>query len=147
MIRLNEEHYKTFAITTQLNENFIFKKKAFLNWFSFVCFLTFVVQNLPARGRKTEKNKEMALLTIAERVHITETNDWVSRMTALQTKESRPRLFTTCFWKLYCFVVNIPFLSVFESSTRGSFTKKIVVKWICMNIITSNQWDVYIFIG
>jgi hypothetical protein len=26
------------------------------------CFAIFVVQNLPARGRKTEKNKEMAKL-------------------------------------------------------------------------------------
>jgi hypothetical protein len=25
----------------------------------FVCFATFVVQNLPTRGRKTEKNKEI----------------------------------------------------------------------------------------
>jgi hypothetical protein len=32
----------------------------FVNIF-LVCFATFVVQNLPARGRKTEKNKEMAL--------------------------------------------------------------------------------------
>jgi hypothetical protein len=26
----------------------------------FFCFATFKVQNLPARGRKTEKNKEVA---------------------------------------------------------------------------------------
>ena len=26
----------------------------------FVCFATAMVQNLPARGRKTDKNKEMA---------------------------------------------------------------------------------------
>jgi hypothetical protein len=30
--------------------------------FFFVCFATFMVQNLLARGRKTEKNKEVALL-------------------------------------------------------------------------------------
>jgi hypothetical protein len=35
--------------------------KSFILWkISFVCFATFVVQNLPARGRKTEKNKEVA---------------------------------------------------------------------------------------
>jgi hypothetical protein len=26
----------------------------------FLCFATFVVQNLPASGRKTDKNKEVA---------------------------------------------------------------------------------------
>jgi hypothetical protein len=36
-------------------------KKCILWKFSFVCFATFMVQNLPARGRKTEKNKEMAV--------------------------------------------------------------------------------------
>jgi hypothetical protein len=35
------------------------KKTLFIE--NFLCFATFVVQNLPARGRKTEKNKEMAL--------------------------------------------------------------------------------------
>jgi hypothetical protein len=35
--------------------------KKYILWkFSFVCFATFMVQNLPARGRKTEKNKEVA---------------------------------------------------------------------------------------
>jgi hypothetical protein len=33
----------------------------FLQNFSFLCFASFVVQNLPALGRKTEKNKEIAL--------------------------------------------------------------------------------------
>jgi hypothetical protein len=42
----------------QLNKNSI--NRRVLQTFSFVCFATFVVQNLPARGRKTEKNKEMA---------------------------------------------------------------------------------------
>jgi hypothetical protein len=37
-----------------------FHKKTFLIKFSFACITTFVVQNLPARGRKTEKNKELA---------------------------------------------------------------------------------------
>jgi hypothetical protein len=32
-------------------------KRHILQGFSYVCFVTFVVQNLPARGRKTEKNK------------------------------------------------------------------------------------------
>jgi hypothetical protein len=35
-------------------------KDVFCGGFSFVCFATFVVQNLPTRGRKTEKNKEVA---------------------------------------------------------------------------------------
>jgi hypothetical protein len=53
------QHYRTFAFTTQLiNENSL--KRCILWKFSFVCFATFVVQNLPARGRKTEKNKEVA---------------------------------------------------------------------------------------
>jgi hypothetical protein len=34
---------------------------------SFVCFATFMVQNLPARGRKTEKNKEVALYSFLKR--------------------------------------------------------------------------------
>jgi hypothetical protein len=42
----------------QLNENSV--RKCILWRFSFVCFATFVVENLPARGRKTEKNKEVA---------------------------------------------------------------------------------------
>jgi hypothetical protein len=37
-------------------------KRCIFRRFSFVCFATFKVQNLPARGRKTEKNKEVALL-------------------------------------------------------------------------------------
>jgi hypothetical protein len=45
----------------ELKENSI--KRRFLIEISFVCFATFVIQNLPAHGRKTEKNKEMALLT------------------------------------------------------------------------------------
>jgi hypothetical protein len=43
----------------QLNENSM--KRCILWRFSFVCFATFVVENLPARGRKTEKKKELAL--------------------------------------------------------------------------------------
>jgi hypothetical protein len=39
-------------------------KRCILLIFSFVCFATFVFQNLPARGRKTEKIKEMALAEI-----------------------------------------------------------------------------------
>ena len=42
----------------QLNKNSM--KRCILWRFSFVCFAPFVVQNLPARGRKTEKNKEVA---------------------------------------------------------------------------------------
>jgi hypothetical protein len=34
-----------------------FHKKTFLYNFSFVCFKTFVVPNIPARGRKTEKKQ------------------------------------------------------------------------------------------
>jgi hypothetical protein len=33
-------------------------KKTFLKQFSFVCFATFMSQNLPARGRKTEKQRD-----------------------------------------------------------------------------------------
>jgi hypothetical protein len=36
-------------------------KRHFLQIFYFVCFATFIVKNLPERGRKTEKNKEIAL--------------------------------------------------------------------------------------
>jgi hypothetical protein len=32
-------------------------KRCILWKFFFVCFATFMVQNLPTRGRKTEKNK------------------------------------------------------------------------------------------
>jgi hypothetical protein len=54
--------YKTFAIIKQLKDLFFFKN-VFLWKASFVSFATFVDQNLPARGRKTEENKEMALGT------------------------------------------------------------------------------------
>jgi hypothetical protein len=40
----------------KMNENSM--KRCILWRFSFVCFATFKVQNLPARGHKTEKNKE-----------------------------------------------------------------------------------------
>jgi hypothetical protein len=51
-------HYKTFAFTTQLYENSM--KRCFQQIFYFLCFATFMFQNLPARGRKTEKNKGIA---------------------------------------------------------------------------------------
>jgi hypothetical protein len=47
---------------------------AFFIEFFFVCFATFVVQNLPARGRKTEKNKEMALVI---ETHTLLSNSWI----------------------------------------------------------------------
>jgi hypothetical protein len=49
----------TFAVMIGLNKNSL--KRWFLLKFSFVCFPTFMVQNLPVRRRKTEKNKEVAL--------------------------------------------------------------------------------------
>jgi hypothetical protein len=44
-----------------------FKKKTLIFVEIFVCFSTFVVRNLPARGRKSEKNKEIALPEIIQK--------------------------------------------------------------------------------
>jgi hypothetical protein len=51
------ELYKTFAFTIQY-QNEKSMERCILLVFSFVCFATFMVQNLPAR--KIKKNKEMA---------------------------------------------------------------------------------------
>jgi hypothetical protein len=44
-----------FAFSSLLNEKSI--KKNVLYRFSFVCFAAFMVQTLPARGHKTEKQR------------------------------------------------------------------------------------------
>jgi hypothetical protein len=53
--RIIENITKPLHSQPQLNENSM--KRCILRRFSFVCFAPFVVQNLPARERKTEKNK------------------------------------------------------------------------------------------
>jgi hypothetical protein len=52
------ENNDQIVFTTQLYRYSM--KRHFLQIFYFACFATFIVQNLPARERKTEKNKEMA---------------------------------------------------------------------------------------
>jgi hypothetical protein len=48
------------------------KKKLRIKNFSFVCFTTFGVENLPVRGRKTKKNKEIVLYRISFKVIISQ---------------------------------------------------------------------------